>query len=149
MPNIIRHKGQVNEAFLPDGTKVERATLVLMKMGENIIPVEPVDDQDHFIYAWKRPISEFELVSKYGGVMPRELMGANACCSCGAEAVVLMDGPYMGKAICRFYAQFGRHQTSMKIKDGKLYIDKRTESEQMASAEDIIKNDIRNKPSFH
>lgn len=149
MSNIIHHKGQVNEAELPNGQKVKRADLLIMKLGENIVAVEPVPEQEHFLYQKTMPVSNEDLITLYGGVMPQKLLGPNAMCSCGAEAVVLVEGPYSGKAICRSYIQFGKHQTSFKIVDGVMKVDKQTESFQMASVEDILKNDIRNKPVFH
>lgn len=149
MANVIRHRGKVNEAELPDGQKVKRADLLIMKLGEDIVAVEPVPDDSHFLYQRVMPVSNEDLIMLYGGVMPRKLMGNNGMCSCGSEAVILMEGPYSGKAICRVYAQLGNHQTSFKIVDGVMKVDKQTESFQMASVEDILKNDIRNKPVFH
>ena len=149
MANVIRHKGQVNEATLPNGRTVKRADLLIMKLGENIVPVEPVPETDHFLYQNVMPISNDDLLLLYGGRVPQKLLGPNVYCSCGAEGVVLVEGPYIGKAICRAYAQFGKHQTSFSIKDGVMKVDKKTESNQMASVEDILKNDIRNKPVFH
>lgn len=139
---VAHFHGQVNEATLPNGKVVTRERYLLVMMGEAMSLVAQVDEQDHFLYQNQMPISKEDLLGKYGGVVPMHLRGAHVKCTCGSEAVVLVDGPYSGKAICRAYVQFGKHQTSFQIRDGKMELDAKTKSERLADAGEIIAQDI-------
>lgn len=127
MPNIIKHAGQLNKVFDPsNGKTYERSELLFMKLGDEITFVHPVYDDIHFIYQRHLPITEDELIRKYGGIMPQEMMGANLMCTCGAEAVYMLEGPYGGLVLCKSVAMFEKHQTSFQIKDRTIILDKQT-----------------------
>ena len=143
MGKIAHFHGQVNEATLPDGRKVTRERYLLIKVGENISLNEQVDDYDHFLYQNLMPISNEDLIGKYGGVVPVHLRGSCILCSCGAEGILMLDGPYANKLICKSYVSLGKHQTSFQIKDGKLIVDKKTQSEYMADPNDILSQDLK------
>lgn len=150
MPSIIKHKGRLIEAYLPDGTKVERQDLLLVKLGEQIVVMKQVDDDDHFLYQYRVPISTEDLITKYKGKVPLHLQGPNIMCTCGSVGNPLLDGPYANHLMCESMGRFGKHQTSFQMKDGRLILDKQTESNYLAdSVEDIINNpDQRAKPKF-
>lgn len=142
---VAHHHGQVNNAILPDGRPIERSEILAVLINEQIAVVHPVPDQDHFIYQNTMPVTKADVITKYGGSLPAKMQGPNLMCTCGSDAVIMLDGPYKDMAICRAYIQFGKHQTSFQIKDGKLQLDKKTQSERLADPMDIINQDIRNK----
>lgn len=138
--NIIKHSGQVNEAVDLKGKTIKRADFLFVKLTNGEIGFVPVAyDPDHFIYQNQMPIPEDELITKYHGIVPKKLQGAHGLCTCGAEAVVMLEGPHAGMALCKSVAQLGKHQTSFQIKDNKLILDKKTRDEKLMMDSDIAK----------
>lgn len=131
--------GQVNETRDLKGRIVERADIIFLKYGEQIIFAKTVYDPDHFIYQNTLPISDDELRLKYLGQMPKELQGANAMCTCGSDAVYMLEGPYKEMMLCKSVAMLGKHQTSFEVKNGKLILDKKTRDEKLMGDSDIAK----------
>lgn len=149
MPHIVRHLGKVTRATLHDGTQIERQDLLLVKLGEQIIVAKQVDDDDHFLYQFRQPISTVDLIGKYKGVIPLELQGPNIMCTCGSVGNPLTDGPYAGWLMCESMGRFGKHQTSFKLKDGQMILDKKTASEYLTDMKDLIDDpNLRNLPKL-
>jgi hypothetical protein len=131
--------GQINEVRDLKGRLVERAEYLYLKVGENITFAKVVYDPDHFIYQNTIPLTEDEVRLKYLGVLPKELQGPNGMCTCGAEAVFMMDGPYANMILCKSVAMVGKHQTSFEVKNGKLTYDKNIQENYFMSDSDIAK----------
>lgn len=149
MPSIVRHIGKVTKATTHDGTVIERQDLLLYKYGENIIVAKQVDDDDHFLYQYRVPVSTIDLIEKYHGVLPPYLQGPNIMCTCGSVGNLLEDGPYKGLLMCETFGRFGKHQTSFQFKDGKLILDKKTASEHLADMSDLINDpNLKNLPKL-
>jgi hypothetical protein len=141
--NINKSKlGQVNEARDLKGRLVERVEILFLKVGEEITFRKVVYDPDHFIYQNTLPISENEIALKYLGKLPLNMQGPNGMCTCGAEAVLMMEGPYKDMILCKYMAMFGKHQTGFEIKDNKIILDKKTRDEKLMSDSDIAKTMI-------
>lgn len=136
---IVKHLGQQNSTKDLNGRLVERAEWVFVMMGEEVTFVYTVYDPDHFIYQNILPVTEREAKEKYLGIVPKNLRGAHIMCTCGAEGVVMMEGPYQGMAMCRSLAQLGKHQTSFQVRDRKIMFDKKTEDEHFMGDSDIAK----------
>lgn len=141
MANINKYGvGQLNSVYDPsNGKTYERAEFLFMKLGEQIVFVHPVYDDLHFLYQRHIPLSEEELIRKYNGIMPKEMMGPNILCTCGSEGVYMLEGPYAGYAICKSVATLDKHQTSFKIKDGRLIVDKKTADNKLMTDAEINK----------
>lgn len=137
--NINKRVGQANTTRDLNGRLVERAEFLFIQLGENIIYASPVYDPDHFLYQNVIPITEEEVKIKYGGILPLHLRGANVMCTCGAEGVYMNEGPYANLMLCKAVAMLGKHQTSFEIKDGTLYLDKKTADERLMGDSDIAK----------
>lgn len=130
---IIKHAGQVNRARLADGREIERTEWLFWRDPQGqFASAKAVPDQDHFLYQNVMPIPDDILITKYNGVVPENMRGDAIMCTCGSPGVVFTDGPYRDMAICRFYMQFGVHQTSAKIENGKLTLPKQIESNFLA-----------------
>ena len=127
--NIIKHKGQLNTVRNLHGRMVERADFLFVMAGENIDMVRVVYDDIHFIYQNHMPITPADVLIKYHGKLPNHLIGAHILCTCGAEAVIMLEGPYAGMAMCKAVATLGKHQTSFEVKDQQLILDKKTKDE--------------------
>lgn len=118
MPAILKYGTGRRESFVDKkGILRERADFLIMKVGENISVYPAVEEYDHFIYQNLLPVSEEELITKYHGKLPKSLVGPNAVCSCGSEAVIMLDGPYANKVICKMVAQTGYHTTGHDTKN--------------------------------
>lgn len=137
--NINKRIGQANQTRDLHGRLVERTEFLFIQLGEDIVFVSPVYDPDHFLYQNTVPITEEEVKIKYGGILPIHLRGANVMCTCGAEGVLMMEGPYKDLMLCKAVAILGKHQTSFEIKDGTLYLDKKTADERLMGDSDINK----------
>jgi hypothetical protein len=137
--NINKRVGQVNQTRNLNGRLVERTDFLFVMMGEQLTYVQPVYDPDHFIYQNLMPITEDEVRIKYLGVLPKHLRGAHIMCTCGAEAVIALEGDYAGMAVCKSVATLGKHQTSFQIKEGKMVVDKKTQDERYMGDSDIAK----------
>lgn len=101
--NITRHAGKWTEAFLPDGTKVDKLEKIFSIEHGGFIPCAPYDD--HFIY---------EIPSKLAAMYP----GSVYRCTCGGAAVIvgnsgyLLDASPQGKMmVCLIHATLGIHAT--------------------------------------
>lgn len=119
--------GSLKEVRLPDGRvmKREENQFLFMQFGEEVGFFRQVYDDIHFLYQNTMPVTEQELISKWGGHLPVHLQGQNVKCTCGSDGVIMMEGPYRGVAMCKILAMTGFHQTSHTIKDGKLEFNKR------------------------
>jgi len=137
--SINKRVGQQNQARNLNGRLVERTEFLFVMMGEEVTFVTPVYDPDHFIYQNLMPISEEEVRIKYLGVLPIALRGSHILCTCGAEAVIAIDGDYAGMAVCKSVATLGKHQTSFQIKNQHLIVDKKTQDERYMGDSDIAK----------
>jgi hypothetical protein len=143
MPNYNKWGvGQINQARDLNGKLIYRANKLFMMVGETIQEVDCVYDPEHFLYQNVMPVTkvEYENYQKTIGYIPRERLGNHGMCTCGAEAVIILDPnappDWNGKAICRSVAQFGIHQTDMIIKDGKATLpDKIAQDKIMTQAE--------------
>lgn len=100
--NIIRHRGQLNEGVLPDGTKVYRKDKLYVPEWGGFIPCAPYDE--HFI---------FEVPSKF--------KVSSYMCTCGSIAVTsgpsgyVLDASPQGKMfICYFHSLYGHHSDGSK-----------------------------------
>jgi len=137
--NINKRVGQANQTRDLKGRLVERQEYVFIQLGENIIFAKTVYDPDHFLYQNTIPITEDEVKIKYGGILPLELRGASVLCTCGAEGVYMLEGPYANLMLCKSVAMLGKHQTSFEIKDNVLHLDKKTADERLMGDSDIAK----------
>lgn len=137
--NINKRVGQANSTRDLNGRLVERTEFLFIMLGENVVYVRPVYDPDHFLYQNLIPMTEEEVKIRYGGVLPLNMRGANVMCTCGAEGVLMMEGDYKDMMLCKAVAMLGKHQTSFKIKDGTLYLDKKTADERLMGDSDINK----------
>lgn len=137
---IVKHLGQVNTARNLKGRLVERQDFLFIKFGEDIIYAPAVYDDIHFLYQNALPVTEADVISKYGGVLPLSQQGANVMCTCGIEGVLMLEGPYKGMMLCKAVAQLGKHQTSFEQKDGRLILDRQTEDRVMMSDTDLNKS---------
>jgi hypothetical protein len=129
MPNINKYGvGRLMKAQLPNGKWVERQDQLLykttMEINDGITFLRCVPDDDHFLFQVHTPVPESELIGKYGGTLPLYMRGPLIRCTCGADAIVFVDGPYTNWLCCRHFAMFGNHQTSEKIVDGKMILSK-------------------------
>lgn len=139
--NITKHVGQINKVYDPsNGKTYERAEYLFVLLNEQIQFVKAVYDPDHFIYQRHKPMTELEVKTKYLGILPKEFRGPVIMCTCGAEAVVMLDGPYANMAICKSIVMFQKHQTSFTVRDGQIYLDKKTQDEVMLTDAEIQKN---------
>lgn len=137
--NINKHVGQQNQTRNLNGRLVERTEFLFVMVGETVGFVKPVYDPDHFIYQNLLPISQEEVRTKYLGVLPMHLRGSHIMCTCGAEAIIALDGDYAGLAVCKSVATLGKHQTSFQIKDQHLIVDKKTADEHYMGDSDLAK----------
>lgn len=137
--HINKHVGQANKTVTLNGREVERAEFLFVKLGEQITFVKAVYDPDHFLYQNHMPITDDDVRMKYLGRIPKEMQGPNVVCTCGAEGVVMLEGPYANMAMCRSLAQFGKHQTSFLVKDNQLVLDKKTADEKLMGDSDLAK----------
>ena len=137
--NINKRIGQQNQTRDLHGRLVERAEFLFVMEGEQVTYVNPVYDPDHFLYQNLMPITEEEARMKYLGVLPINMRGAHIMCTCGAEGVVMLEGPYQGFAMCKSMATLGKHQTSFQVKDQHLIVDKKTADEHYMGDSDIAK----------
>lgn len=101
--NIIRHRGVLNKAQLPDGTWVERMDKIFIPEVGRFIPCAAYDD--HFIY---------EIPQKLAKMYP----GPSYKCTCGAAAGwtgpsgYILDASAQGLMfVCLIHAQTGLHAT--------------------------------------
>jgi hypothetical protein len=131
--------GQINQVKDLNGRMVERADILFLKYGENIIFAKVVYDPDHFIYQNTIPMTEDEIRLKYLGILPKNLRGPNGMCTCGAEAVYMLEGPYKEMVLCKSVAMLGKHQTSFEVKDGHMILDKKTKDEKFMTDAEIAK----------
>jgi len=139
--NIVKHVGQINKVFDPsNGKTYERTEFLFVMLNEQIQFIKPVYDPDHFIYQRHLPLTEDEVRIKYLGILPKEFRGPVIMCTCGAEAVVMLDGPFANMAICKSVVMFKKHQTSFSVRDGQIYLDKQTQDEVMLTDAEIQKN---------
>lgn len=135
--------GQLNEAELPDGRKVYRADKILYKVGEQEVLAECAYDSDHFIFENKRLITkvEYERYKNTLGYIPLDRLGVISSCSCGSEAVLVIDAKapdeIRNKLVCASVLKFGKHQTSFKIRDGRLILDKITAADSLMMDSDL------------
>ena len=101
--NIIRHRGMLNKAQLPDGTWVERMDKIFVPEMGVFLPV--VDDPDHFIYEIPK-----KLIHLYPGPAYK--------CTCGSIGVFFGPSGYSWGASpqglmfgCLVHMQTGHHAT--------------------------------------
>jgi len=137
--NINKTIGQQNSTRNLKGRIVTREEFLFFQLGEEVTFVPVVYDPDHFLYQNVLPITEMETRIKYLGQLPINKQGAHMMCTCGAEGVVMLEGPYAGMALCKSVAQLGKHQTSFQIKDQHLIVDKKTADEHYMGDSDIAK----------
>ena len=139
--NIVKHTGQLNKAYDPsNGKTYERTDMLFVILNEQIQFVKPVYDPDHFVYQRHMPLTEAQVKTKYLGILPKEFRGPVIMCTCGAEAVIMLDGPYANMAICKSIVMYEKHQTSFKVSDGQLILDKHTQDNVMLTDAEIQKN---------
>lgn len=139
--NVVKHVGQLNKAYDPsNGKTYERTDMLFVMLNENIQYVKPVYDPDHFIYQRHMPLTEEQVKTRYLGVIPKEFRGPVIMCTCGAEGVIMLDGPFKNMAICKSVVMFQKHQTSFKIREGQIFLDKQTEDNVMLTDAEIKKN---------
>lgn len=140
--NIIKHLGKIKKIVDPRTNKsIDYQDKLIFVVGDNQwIMAECVPDDDHMLYQFQMPVTPEELTTKYGGKLPKSKQGPLVSCSCGSEAVLLIEGPFAGKLICRAYAQFGKHQTSFKMTGGKLELDSRTKDSIYLSDKEILRS---------
>lgn len=100
--NIIRQRGQLNRARLPDGTWVERTDKIWIPEYRNFIRV--LFDDVHFIYE----------VPKH--LITRDFRGPLYMCTCGSPAIVVgMSGYVFGASpqglvlTCQLLTEQQRH----------------------------------------
>ncbi len=144
---IAHHHGKLTQVE-KDGVIIKREQFLFALVNEEISFVEQVDDDDHFLYQNLMPVSKMDLITKYNGKLPEHLCGPNLKCTCGSDGVILLDGPHKDKAICRSYITTGYHQTSHTIKDGKMQLNKKAQSERMANSDEIINQNLIYKPKL-
>lgn len=137
--------GKVKKAR-KNGKIIERTDQVMMMLPNGRISFcSVVPDDDHFIYQNQVPMTRDDVILKYNGILPPDKQGPTAMCTCGSDAVLLLEGPYANHVICRTYLVTGFHQTSHKIRNGKLEYNRKTVSERIEDPEKIIEEDIKNK----
>lgn len=133
--------GQLNKAYDKyNGKTYERAEFLFILKDDKIEMVKPAYDPDHFIYQRHMPQTENEVRTKWLGILPEHLRGPVLMCTCGAQGVVMLDGPYSGLALCKSVAMYGKHQTSFKMRDGELILDRRTADTVMLTDAEMLKN---------
>ena len=96
--NIIHHRGEVNTAFLDDGTPVYRQDKVWIDEEHGFLKCCPYDS--HFVF-----------------LMPKRMIGVwSLVCSCGSPAVIVGSKVYShlgspeGKMIvCYHHTSWGKH----------------------------------------
>lgn len=139
--NIIKNRGQLNKATDPfNGKTYERAEWVFILENEHIAMAKTVYDPDHFIYQRHMPQTETDMLRKYPTGLPVALRGPVVMCTCGAMGVKMLEGPHAGLILCKSVALFGKHQTSFKVKDGELILDKKTADGVMLTDAEMQKN---------
>lgn len=136
--------GQLNQITDHKGKKHFRGEKLLFMLGENNIQeVEQVYDPDHFIFQNVKPITkkEYEYYRNLGLPIPQNRLGVMCLCDCGSEAVMILspDAPkeWMNKLICKNFAMYGIHQTSMDIKDGIMKLPKQLEQDHLMLDSDL------------
>jgi len=135
----VRHVGALTEAKTLSGREIKRDDYLVGMLGEQMVMLPQVPEQDHFLYQNTLPITQEQLVEKYNGILPKHLRGANVMCTCGSDAVIIINGPYINHWICRAFIQLGKHQTSFKIVDGEIQLDKKTKDERLMGDSDMNK----------
>lgn len=149
MPSIIHHRGQVNEAVDPrNGKTIKREDNLFIVANEALLAVKAVPDQDHFLWQSQMPIPNETVVTKYGGILPESMRGPHVSCTCGSDAVYMLEGEYAGMMICRSYLTTGFHQTSHTIKNGVMELNKQSIKERTADPDEIVKQRIVYRPKL-
>ena len=112
--------GRLEEIRDHRGKLHKRQTHFFYNVGESTTIVEAVDeDDDHMLYQYNLPITkeEYEMYRKMGVNIPLDRVGECVMCSCGSNAVIVMDSKapieLQNKLVCKCFMQFGIHQTSM------------------------------------
>lgn len=139
--NINKHIGQLNKAYDKfNGKTYERSDFVFVLANDQIEMAKIVYDPDHFVYQRHMPLTEFDVKIKYGGILPEHLRGPVLMCTCGAQGVVMIEGPFAGMALCKSVAVYSKHQTSFKVRDGELILDRQTADSVMLTDAELKKN---------
>lgn len=145
--NIVKHAGRIMEGTFPDGMKVYRHDKVLFQIGEQIMLIDCLNEDEHFIFQWRKPLNkeEYNRIKQKYGYMPKELLGDSALCSCGSSAVLCLSSPYpndekLNKICCKSLLQFGFHQTSFQIKDGRLILNRQQQENLLLDPSEVEKS---------